>query len=169
MISTPQFRPDPNVAGGFISNRVDIYVRAISGSATEKMPQDNQTVREGAFGYRLTASMMPFYAVSDQWYDYYEFLQVAGQGAGAGNDPELAYARRMAANLHDVRLRFRWPLRPPFDARVQPEQVPTNVGPGRLTFRTTLSGSATNEFSGDGVVYSWLQPGRFKAKGGGGP
>jgi hypothetical protein len=143
---------------------VEVYTRAVSGSAVDKAPQDNQTVRAGAFGYRLTPSVMPLYAISDQWYDYLGFVQATGQGGGGGAQAD--YARTAERNMQELRLSFRWPLRPPVDARLLPEQVATNVGPGRLTFRTTSSGSVSNlPPTSDFVQYSWLEPGNYR-KGG---
>lgn len=154
LISAPRFRPGP-IDGGFTSNHVEVYARAVSGSATEVPPQDNPTVRESAFSYRLTVSVAPFYAVSDQWYDYHQFLQATGPGAAGGSEAE--YAQAVAANLHDIRLDFQWPLRPPLDMSMTPN-VATNVGSGELTFRALCSGSVSNLVMRPNVHYAWLQP-----------
>ncbi len=151
LLSTPKYRPVPG--GGFYSNHVVAYVRSVSGSATEASPQDNPTVREGAFAYRLTSEVIPFYAHDDRWYDYPEFQGVA---AGGGADPSVAYARNLANNLHDVRLRFEWPLRPPLNAL----GVATSVGNGRQSFRSLTAGVLTQSTERPGF---WrLQPGKFE-------
>ncbi|MCU0771747.1 MAG: type II secretion system GspH family protein [Verrucomicrobia bacterium] len=154
LLSTPKYLPSP--ASGFFSNHVVAYVRAVSGSATEKMPQDNQTVRESAFAYRLTAEVVPFYAHDDRWYDYSGFRAVVGDPT---NRASVVYAQGLARNLHDVRLRFEWPLRPPID---QVLNLATNIGSGRQSFRT-LAGGAIEPVTDPAVPPAFwrLQPGQF--------
>jgi type II secretory pathway pseudopilin PulG len=77
---------------GFYSNHVVAYVRALSGLAAEKFPQNNPDVRQDAFSYRMIVENMqpplpPDYATN-------------------------AYGRALANNLHEVRLSFAWPLLP---------------------------------------------------------
>ncbi len=64
LLSTPEFM-DPNgyplasfVQGG-ISNHVVFYMRAISGLAAEKTPQDNAIMQQDAFTYRVLAVNAP--------------------------------------------------------------------------------------------------------------
>jgi hypothetical protein len=111
-------------------------------------------VREGAFSYRLTSEVVPFYAHDDRWYDYADFQAVAG----GGGDRSLRYARDLANNLHDVRLRFEWPLRPPLNA----VGVAASVGNGRQSFRALAAGAI--ELSDPNVFPGFwrVQPGKFE-------
>jgi hypothetical protein len=161
LLTTPTF----DTQGGVVySNHVVAYVRAISGAAPEKAPQDNTTVREGAFAYRLTCSMVPFYAYDDRFFDYTEFRALTAPGAGVLETNELAYARATSRHLHELRLLFQWPLRPPLDGAFAPP-LATRPGNGRQTFRTMISGGITNVTTGLDVpprAYSFVQPGTFK-------
>jgi len=97
----------------------------------DKFPQQNSTVQDSAFSYRLVVENM----------DYLPFSQLNINTNSPGPSPLPAdvvqlrtdYAREAAllqTNLHDFRLTFRWPL--------QPSGAPGN---GRQTFRFTTSGS----------------------------
>lgn len=115
LLSTPKYQ---DVPGGFISNHVVAFVRAISGNASEKVSRANP-VREMSFGYRLISEVTPLNQT-----DYYnQYRGAVGQ----------AYAQ----NLHDVRLVFSWPLTPPLDPILN---MPTNVGSSRLVYRTQVGG-----------------------------
>jgi len=81
LLSTPKYVPLPN---GFYSNHVVAYVRALSGPASEKYPQDNAAVQDLAFSYRLTPEVVPITTLDA--------------------NPNLRN------NLHELRLSFRWPL-----------------------------------------------------------
>lgn len=81
LLSTPKYVPLPN---GFYSNHVVAYVRALSGPASEKHPQDNAAVQDLAFSYRLSPEVIPITALDA--------------------NPNLR------TNLHELRLTFRWPL-----------------------------------------------------------
>jgi type II secretory pathway pseudopilin PulG len=74
--------------GGFASNYVVAFVRALSGPASEKPPQTNSEVRLDAFSYRMICENMPIAA-----YD--------------GNTP---HGHQLTNNLSELRLTFRWPL-----------------------------------------------------------
>jgi len=88
LLSTPKYVPwrDQKGNSGYFSNHVVAYVRSMSGPAYEKFPQNNPSVQDLAFSYRLTSEVVPY-------------------GWGGQVDPNLQ------TNLHDVRLIFRWPLR----------------------------------------------------------
>ncbi len=90
LLSTPkyQFRPD----GSFVSNRVEAYVRAISGNASEKPPQVDPNVQSLAFSYRLIPEIVTVEASSPV--------------------PPSPVLNNLTANLHEVRLLFQWPLLP---------------------------------------------------------
>ena len=73
---------------GFASNYVVAFVRALSGPASEKPPQNNAEIKADAFSYRMICENMPVAS-----YD--------------GNTP---FGNRLTNNLHELRLTFRWPL-----------------------------------------------------------
>ncbi len=145
LLSTPKMVPtyqgQPPVYQGFFSNHVVAFVRSISGPASEKYPQTNPQVQELALNYRL------IFDISNYGTNYYDPGWIDRRGI-ATNDPEygirVTYSnlvRNLEANLHDVRLTFRWPLLPNGEA-----------GPSRQTFRTMIGGGIykTNE--------PWLPP-----------
>jgi len=119
LLSTPKYQLPPEGAfgyTGYTSNHVVAYVRSMSGPASEKFPQDNDTVQDLAFSYRVTSEVVPY------WTNYVD-------ADWPMNDADRAVARNMQGNLHDVRLLFRWPLR----TRGQ-------LGPGSQSFRTLVGG-----------------------------
>ena len=88
------------------SNHVFAYVRALAGAATEKPPQATVSVLDLGFSYRMLVEIHDVPLVNP----------VSGQ------------AQSVQTNLHEVRLRFSWPL------------LPRGVGGGRLTFRSMAGG-----------------------------
>jgi hypothetical protein len=154
LLTTPKYLPLPS--GGFVSNSVVAYVRAISGGITEKPPQDNTTVLDSGFSYRLTSEVVPFFSSEADNFDYAAF-----RDNSSGNDSPAVYMKSLAENVHDVRLLFEWPLRPPFDFKTSPPTLPGKVGNSRQSFRMMIGGSATNAF---GDLF-FIQPGQFE-KGG---
>lgn len=117
-----------NAAAHFFSNYIVANVRSMSGSAVEKYPENNATVLDNAFSYRMIAeidSYVPFDPGT---------TNVSPPG---GLTPQQLAARinystvvsNLLANSHDLRLTFRWPLLPSGDA-----------GNGRQTFRTFSGG-----------------------------
>lgn len=114
LLGRPKYEPlPPNGANPvFRSNYVVAYVRALSGLASEKAPQDNPDVVLGSFSYRVTVENMQV----PQFYN----------SAIAGGEP---FGKQLTNNLHELRLLFRWPL--------NPRNIPGN---GRYTFRTTIGG-----------------------------
>jgi hypothetical protein len=92
LLGTPKYIP---LGGGaFISNRVVAYVRALSGPANDRPPQNNVVVQDNAFTYRMIPEVTQF--------------------AAQYNDPNLQ------TNLHELRLTFQWPLITP--KRLPPSQ-----------------------------------------------
>jgi type II secretory pathway pseudopilin PulG len=141
LLSTPKFtyhdRGNQVIAR---SNYVTAYVRAMSGAATEKFPQTNQSVRDLSFSYRMVSEIVPFTGWDTNWV-----------GFGAANlTPEEVVSRsnhwkvaaNTHANLHNIRLLFRWPLLPSGEA-----------GKGRQVFRATTSGVMSNN-----PPYHFLNP-----------
>ena len=104
----------PMFTGPNNSNRVVAYIRSMSGPASEKFPQKNSSMRDLAFSYRLMPQVSPIHTPAV--------------------DPDLQ------ANLHELRLTFRWPL---------VDQTRGRVGPIQQSFRTMVGGTLqpTNEFT----------------------
>jgi hypothetical protein len=121
LLGTPKYVFD---TGGFYSNYVVSYVRAISGLAVEKFPQNNAVALEDAFTYRLVTENVPI-AVPPEY------------GTNAANSS----ARQLTNNLHELRLLFRWPL-----------LASGKIGNGRQIFRTMVGGMLTNDPPG-GVTW----------------
>jgi hypothetical protein len=108
------------------SNYLVAFMRALSGSATEKFPQSDRNIQTLAFSYRMIPEVgtVP--------------LPTPNPGAPVTftNTP---YAKNLLANMHDVRLLFRWPLLANFSA-----------GNGRQSYRSLVSGQLvrTNDVTG---------------------
>ncbi len=94
LLSTPKYVILPN---GYYSNHVVAYVRSISGPANEKFPQNNSDVQDFAFSYMMTPEIVPY------WTNYVDPAWV--------NKSNSLALDNLQANLHDVRLVFRWPYR----------------------------------------------------------
>jgi type II secretory pathway pseudopilin PulG len=146
MLSTPRIGV-PLVSGAiFSSNYVYAYVRAMSGAAADKAPQNNPDVRDLAFGYRMVVEITP----------------------SGGIDPAGIKTnqvdRIIRNNLSDVRLLFRWPLQRPFNpgAVASPGVVDPPVGAGRMTFRTQLSGLMGAARDANGIPFYYLQPREYR-------
>jgi type II secretory pathway pseudopilin PulG len=124
VLGTPKLIP--NGPDFFFSNYVVAYVRALSGSAVEKFPQTDKSVQDLAFRYRLVpeVSSLPAYEINS------------------------AYGKNLQANLNEVRLLFRWPLLPNW-----------NAGNGRQVYRSLVAGSRTNEPPGSPLWF--FQPTTF--------
>ena len=64
LLSTPKYVPwasgGRSPTTGYYSNHVVAYVRSMSGPAYEKFPQNNQSVQDLAFNYRLTSEVVPY-------------------------------------------------------------------------------------------------------------
>ena len=133
LLSTPKYfppPPPPGFGGSFQSNYVVAYVRAFSGSAVEKAPQSNLTIREGAFTYKLIAENISYVPVDPGLID---LAPAATNGMSAVQLVERlnrAHAMQvLQTNSHDLRLTFRWPQLPNGD-----------IGNGRVTFRAFTGG-----------------------------
>ncbi len=112
----------------FRSNYVVAYIRSLSGPASDKFPQTNAVLQDLGLSYRMIAEVVPY------WTNYYDpsWVNVGQPGLSANEfaarSNYLMVAKNLRANLHDVRLTFRWPL-----------MKGTNA-PGRQVFRTLASG-----------------------------
>lgn len=102
----------------YYSNHIVAFVRSLSGSAVDKPPQDNPLMRQDSFAYRLVAVNAP----------------LAGDTNYPANNPAQtnAFDWQMAANLHEVRLRFTFPLQPS-----------GALGSGDLNFRSLVGGQVS--------------------------
>jgi type II secretory pathway pseudopilin PulG len=121
LLSTPKYVPAPGGGkppiSGYYSNNVVAYVRSMSGPANEMFPQINPAVQDLAFSYRMTSEVVPY------WTNYYDFSWMAADANYA------SVVTNLIANMHDVRLVFRWPL-----------QSQGKVGQGGQSFRTVVGG-----------------------------
>ena len=170
LLSTPQFTdkngfPIANTVGVdlYYSNHVFAYVRSLSGAAVEKPPQDNQIIQADAFAYRLlcvnapVATHTPPLWVSGQTYnagDWVSFIVnsqttywQANAATSAGSFPNSAWVRNaypqeLAANLHELRLTFQWPIRPN-----------GKLGTGRQTYRTLVGGQVRHVYTNNVDLY----------------
>jgi len=136
-LNTPQLIPGGR-PGSYYSNYVYAYVRAGSGNAADKSPQDNPDVRDLAFTYKLIVQSTPAGGF-DPWY---------------GDILTNATDVTVRQNLTDVRLLFRWPLKQPFDPVMRPAPP---LGNSRLAFKTQISGRVENT----GLLF-YRQPNTFK-------
>ena len=139
LLSTPQLmdvwgNPTNNLFSGGYSNHIVAYVRSISGAAAEKPPQDNQIIRGGpndsgdSFAYHILCVNA---AVAQDTNLFF-------------NPPvQSAYNRQLAANLHELRLTFFWPVQPN-----------GKVGNGRQSYRTLIAGQLQPDlYAGNGLYF----------------
>ncbi len=132
ILSTPKYIPPagPLNGGSFRSNYVVAYVRAISGAAVEKPPQNSPAILQDAFSYRMIVEIVPYVPFNPYALDF-NFTPTNEALA------RLRVVNAMQANSHDLRLTFRWPLLPTGEP-----------GNGRYTFRDFAGGRmiVTNDF-----------------------
>jgi prepilin-type N-terminal cleavage/methylation domain-containing protein len=150
----PGLVPVNNLLNGGYSNHVVAYVRSLSGPAVEKPPQDNALIQADSFTYviySVNASMAASipslwqaqsYIAGDQVYyppppnstlwqatATTSSTDVPGSGATPTPWTHNVYSKQLAANLHELRLTFLWPVRPN-----------GKLGTGRQTYRALVSG-----------------------------
>jgi type II secretory pathway pseudopilin PulG len=150
LLSTPKYLPyKSRTQTGFISNNVVAYIRSMSGPANEKFPQISQSMQDLAFSYLMTSEVVPY------WTNYYD-QSWTNYAAFPTNSPEYVARHdysmvtgNLQANLHDVRLLFRWPLR-----------SQGKTGQGGQSFRTLVSGQLlqTNEPDFGAINLYYFQP-----------
>jgi len=128
LLCTPKVTTVPGVAG-FFSNHVVAYVRSISGPASEKYPQRDPTIQDFGLSYKLICDVGPYSTnfFDPSWTNYLAFPTNSADYAARYNYSVVV--SNLQANLHDVRLTFRWPLLPNGD-----------VGTERQVFRTMVGG-----------------------------
>jgi type II secretory pathway pseudopilin PulG len=141
LLGTPKYVPwtklnGKSVTTGYYSNNVMAYVRSMSGPAYEKFPQTNSSVQDLTFAYRMASEVVPYATnyYDPSWTSYNEFPTNSPEYAARYNYSLVV--NNLNANLHDVRLIFRWPLR-----------SKGQLGLGGQAFRTLVGGSLqeTNE------------------------
>ena len=128
------------------SNYVVAYVKAISGAAIEKAPQNNKTINEAAFGYRLVTEIVPYGATTNTYFD---------STWKNGNDGYARVVTNLNANLHDVRLLFRWPLLPGLENGLP------KIGNGRQVYRLMVGGSQASFVTNSVTGLYFFQPQMF--------
>lgn len=109
------------------SNHVVAYLHALSGAASEKFPVTNANVLDLAFNYRMIVEVHPV-----------PVNPVRLTATSTASETNAAFAQEIErANLHELRLIFRWPL-----------QANGTTGNGRQIFRTMTGGQLvkTNAF-----------------------
>jgi type II secretory pathway pseudopilin PulG len=119
LLGTPEFVDANHVsttpANAAYSNRMVAFVYSMSGPAVEKPPQPNGSlIRQSSFSYGLVCENLPV--------------------AMDTNTTSSAYGVNLAANLHELRLTFLWPLLP----NSQPPKV--FYGSGLQTYRARVAG-----------------------------
>ena len=136
LLSTPKYIQFTDSGGrGFYSNNVIAHVRALSGMASEKAPQNNRDVRDLAFTYRVIADIVPWAGYDSMWTNV-DPAVITDTNQIALHSNYWNTARNLQGNLHDLRLTFRWPL-----------LARNDIGNGRQSYSTKVSGGIiqTNE------------------------
>jgi len=128
LLSTPQITTVPG-DNGFFSNHIVAYVRSISGPASEKYPQTDPSIQDFGLSYKLICDVSPYSTnfFHPSWTNYNAFPTNSPEYASRYNYSVVV--SNLQANLHDMRLTFRWPLLPNGD-----------VGRERQIFRTMVGG-----------------------------
>ena len=164
LLSTPEFvdasgNPIPyqSYVTPSFSNRMVAFVYSISGPAVEKPPQSNGSlIRQSSFSYGLMCENLPVgiytpplwqsgiynagTAVSYILNGQTTYWQATANTTAADTPNTSAlwarnyYPQQLAANLHELRLTFSWPLLP----NSQPPLV--HYGTGHQTYRALIAG-----------------------------
>ncbi len=135
LLSTPEYlngvTPLNSLLGGGTSNHVFAYVHSMSGPAVEKPPQDNAILVGDSFTYRVLAVNAPL---------------ATDTNLVSLTPAQQAYSRQLAANLHELSLTFRWPVRP--NGNIGSD------GPRPQTQRTLIAGNiAPADDDGQNLFY----------------
>jgi type II secretory pathway pseudopilin PulG len=108
-----------NAANFLLTNEVTAIVRAMTGSALQQNGANSVT----AFRYQLTVEIDPWNFATFNYSPNYLPGYIATNPVILSN-----YMNYLASSLHEVRLKFAWPVLPN-----------GNVGPGRQTYRSLIS------------------------------
>ena len=124
LLSTPRYVPTAvNGPPAIRSNYIVAFVRALSGSATEKFPQSDKNVQSLAFSYRMIPEIVSLPAY----------------------DTNSPYGKNLQANLTELRLLFRWPLLPNWSAGNGRQSYRSLVG-GQLMKTNDVNGQTLHFF-----------------------
>ena len=142
LLSTPKYINGQN--GSYRSNFVVAHIRALSGTANEKFPQDNPAARDMGLTYRMVSEITTFgspvsgsvtnNAWDSAWANYAAYPTNTVEHNSRYN--YSLYSSQLSS-LHDIRLLFRWPVLP--GGKV--------ANSGRQVYRSSVSGTIvrTNE------------------------
>jgi type II secretory pathway pseudopilin PulG len=138
LLGTPKFAQIVQNPNGqllsYVSNHTIAIFRSISGPASEKFPQTNNTIQELSMTYKLITEVSPYGTnfYGPLWTNY----SIAGLAPAEiiARSNYMHVVKYYETNLHDVRLTFRWPMLPN-----------GNSGPSRQVFRSMVSGPYTND------------------------
>ena len=114
LLSYPKYLPLGATQVVTATNRVDVRVRAMSGSAVEQ----KNISKDITFGYSIFAEVVPV--------NFHAFQGNTNNSFAITND---VFSQRLQENLYEVRLNFRWPLLPNGD-----------IGNRRKIYRSYVSG-----------------------------
>ena len=155
LLSTPKRIPDV-IDPPYQSNYVVAYVRAFSGAAVDKAPQNNATILADAFIYRMIVENFPYTPVDTNAYCL--DCPATNNATPAQMTDRTNLMKTVAllqANAHDFRLLFRWPVLPS-------GQIP-NVG--FATFRSMADGQLVQTNDSDPTLVNqslyFVQPSTF--------
>ena len=165
LLSTPKYY-GPGYApilfgvGGFVSNHVVATLRAMSGSASDKAPQNNPSVQEMAFTYRVICEVIPYGSgnplvpYSSAWAtDWTNYTIYPSPLDWQWRSNYFRYAENLQADLYEVRLLFRWPVLPNGSLGKEGRQVVRAVTAGPL--------QATSDPLQPTPILSFVQPRSF--------
>lgn len=118
LLSTPVWSaPFFGRGGDYQSNYMIAYVRSFSGAEVDKVPQDNSTVLNDAFTYRMIVQNFPYDPVDTNAFCLNCAAATPPAGVNAAQwlaaRTNLAYLEMLLqTNSQDFRLYFRWPVLP---------------------------------------------------------
>jgi type II secretory pathway pseudopilin PulG len=153
LLSTPAYDNRPAgmmgqtpTTGPGITNYVMAIVRAMSGSAE----QQNGANAQVAFRYQINVENAPW----NFFTGYNPLINPAFQTTPPGGNVPVIYTNSMTSMLHDLRLKFSWPVLPN-----------GNLGDGRQTYRTMVSSHLliTNNYFNTPVPLFFFQPLTYNA------
>ena len=150
LLSTPKWMPISTANGvtRYRSNYIIAYVRAFSGAEVNKAPQTNSTILADAFTYRMIVENFPYVPVDTNGFCLNCPATNGLTPAQMADRTNLQYAQMLLqTNLHDLRLRFRYPVLPS-------GEIPSY---GLGTFRQLASGQIiSNDLDGQALYF--IQP-----------
>jgi hypothetical protein len=145
LLSTPEY--DARFPNPGQTNLLSAIVRAMTGSAIQQNGLNSFT----AFRYQLTVDNTPWNSIAYDSTNWSNALNPSIYVPGtvdflirSNRWWELAY---LTNNLHEVRLKFAWPVLPN-----------GSIGPGRQTYRSLVSGHLllTNFFFNGNLMTNWF-------------